>query len=78
MNIGFSNECVMDGVTFYAPFPNAVSFKMVDLTIAMGILGMSGNTWEERIMYRKVRKMFTWTYTHFRFLIFAVAWEKIR
>ena len=73
MNIEFNNKCVMDGVTLYAPFPNCISFKMKNLTIAIGLLTMSGNTWEEQIMYRKEQKALTWTYTHFRFLIFAIA-----
>ena len=71
MKITFHNESVLDiegRPTQYYPFPNLASFEGRKYRFGIGILGMSGNTWEERIMYRlEYNGGF-----QFRFLIFAV------
>lgn len=73
MKTTFHNGCVdVDTGNEEAvfPFPNCMVLDFKNIRIIVGILPMKGNTWETRIMYRKQFG----SYTHNRFLIFAIAW----
>lgn len=73
MKTSFYNESVWDWderPTQTYPFPNQVTFKTDKWEFSIGILAMSGRSWEEIIMYR----MKYFGYVQFRFLIFAVGW----
>lgn len=68
MKITFYNEYYPNQVY---PFPNLMLIETDRWRFGIGILGMNSNSWEEAIMYR----MEVFSYTQFRFLIFAIAWE---
>lgn len=75
MELTFHNGCVdvdTGNVNGVFPFPNCMMAEFKSIKIIIGILPMKGNTWETRIMYRKQFG----SYTHNRFLIFAIAWIK--
>ena len=53
------------------PFPNAVRFSKEKQYFGFGVLPMATDGgFEDYIMYRRE----TYSYVHFRFLIFAVEW----
>jgi len=72
MQIDFFNGVYCDGREYTCPFPNAVRLNFRKFTFGFGILGMWGDNWEERIMWRgRIGN----NMTQFRFLIFAIAWR---
>ena len=81
MEIIFHNESILpeDDTKYSYPFPNCIQFKMKKYSIGFGVLGMTGDTWEEYVMYRIDRMCYCnhniRYYKQFRFLIFAVAIE---
>lgn len=71
MEIIFHNGDILDGIEYTYPFPNCIQFKTKRYSIGIGVLGMTGDTWEEKVMCRVDRPH----YKQFRFLIFAAAIE---